>query len=317
MPNIPDSNYSNKPKWMFNEHIETIFPALFRKVRLKSPERIRIKTHDDDFLDIDHYAQKSNKCVVISHGLEGSSTRAYVKGMARAFFRAGWDVVAWNFRSCSGEMNHRPFFYHSGATYDLETVLSHFARKYFNIALVGFSLGGNMTLKFLGEPASRNFPQICGSVVFSVPLELSSSSRKISLPGNRVYANRFLRSLKRKIRLKAQKFPVEMNPIALNNIKTLQGFDDQYTGPLHGFRDAEDYYHSCSSIHFLRNIQVPALIVNAANDPFLSEKCYPHSLTNELEMVFLEVPDYGGHVGFYARNKSRDYWSEIRAVAFL
>src|SRR5690606_5595638 len=180
------------PFFLFNSHLETIFPALLRRVALTDYTRERIATPDDDFLDLDWLAQDSDSLVIISHGLEGNSKRAYIKGMARALFNRGHDVIAWNFRGCSEEMNRQRRFYHSGATDDLHTVIRHAARneKYKWIFLVGFSLGGNVTLKYLGEQGGGC--TIAGAVVFSVPMDLGSSCQKISLPGNRVYSQRFL-----------------------------------------------------------------------------------------------------------------------------
>ncbi|MEQ8239911.1 MAG: alpha/beta fold hydrolase, partial [Cyclobacteriaceae bacterium] len=150
---LPNYEYNyQRPKVLFNGHIETIYPALFRKVTLPTlPVRERITTVDDDFLDIDWYRNGKNKVVILQHGLEGSSDRPYILGMARAFLLQSFDVCAWNFRGCSGEVNKAKIFYHSGATYDLENVVNHASKEYDQIFLVGFSLGGNLTLKYLGE----------------------------------------------------------------------------------------------------------------------------------------------------------------------
>src|SRR5262249_25252310 len=149
-------------------------PSLLRKVHLQKPKRERITTPDDDFLDLDHYEQGSDTCVIISHGLEGNSQRPYSVGMAKAFFAKGYDAIAWNFRGCSGEVNRQLRFYHSGATDDLKTVVKHAALHYKQIFLVGFSLGGNMTLKYLGEGDVH--PSVKRGIAFSVPLNLHSSS---------------------------------------------------------------------------------------------------------------------------------------------
>ncbi len=304
------------PFFLFNPHLETIFPALLRRVSLASYSRERIDTPDDDFLDLDWLKRGSDSIVIISHGLEGNTTRAYIKGMARALHAAGFDVVAWNFRGCSEEMNRRIRFYHSGATDDLHTVVEHVAQKniYRSISFVGFSLGGNLTLKYLGERTPH--PRIDKAVVFSVPLHLRTSCEKISRPSNRIYSNRFLRSLKNKVMIKSR-YHKELDTSRLAGIKTLTGFDDLYTAPLHGFRGAIDYYEKCSSLHFLHSIRTPTLIVNTLNDPFLSEQCFPVSLLKDHEYVTLQVPERGGHVGFTQFNKNGLYWSEERAGEFL
>ena len=149
---MPNQEPYTPPRFLFSPHLETIFPALVRRVTLKPYTRERITTPDNDFLDLDWLQQGSDKLIIISHGLEGNTQRAYVKGMAKAFHNRGYDVLAWNFRGCSDEMNRQLRFYHSGATDDLNTVVNHVADKksYKNITLLGFSLGGNLTLKFLG-----------------------------------------------------------------------------------------------------------------------------------------------------------------------
>lgn len=315
MPVIKNTDYEY-PKWLFNGHLQTIVPSLFRNSHPLPFDRERIDTPDGDFLDLDWLRQGSKELVIISHGLEGNSRRPYMAGMARHFFVNGFDVLTWNFRGCSEEMNRKPIFYHSGATYDLDFVVRHAEEKYANVNLVGFSLGGNLTLKYMGEKRKRN-PKIRKAVAISVPLHLESSCIKISTGENIVYANRFLKTLKEKVVQKAKAFPSEIPTGILRKIKTLQDFDDHYTGPLHGFDDAHDYYEQNSSLYFLEQIEIPVLILNAQNDPFLSERCFPVSLGRRLDQVWMDFPRYGGHVGFSPRKKEDIYWSEKRAFEFI
>lgn len=303
------------PFFLFNAHLETIFPALMRRVALVNYTRERIETPDDDFLDLDWLTRGHDRVVIISHGLEGSSDRAYMKGMARALHLQGFDIIAWNFRGCSGEINRQRRFYHSGATDDLDTVVQHaLAKGYKSIYLVGFSLGGNLTLKYIGERTVS--PAITRAIAISVPLHLQSSCHKISLPSNRIYANRFLRSLKRKVRQKAQQRD-DIDPSMLAGIRTLEEFDDCYTAPLHGFKNAAHYYDECSAIRYIGDIRIPTLIINTRNDPFLSEACFPTRLLEHHPYVALQVLARGGHVGFTQFNKNGLYWSEQRAVEYL
>ncbi|HCW08874.1 MAG TPA: alpha/beta hydrolase [Cytophagales bacterium] len=302
--------YQN-PWFLFNNHLETIYPALFRKVELNPFQPERIATPDNDFLDLFHLRGGNNKCVILSHGLEGNAHRAYIKGMAKVFYRNNFDVVAWNYRGCGEEMNKRLRFYHSGATEDLAVVVDHTLPKYDELYLIGFSLGGNLTLKYVGEREVN--PKMRGVAVFSVPMDLYRSCLKISEPSNWVYSNRFLKSLKKKVVMKSQ----QMDGLAISeieNINTLKDFDDSYTGPLHGFKDAIDYYTQNSSIFFLDKIKIPTLIVNAKNDPFLSKECFPQ-VSNPL--IQTEYPDRGGHVGFISFNGNGLYWSEQRALDFI
>jgi uncharacterized protein len=304
------------PRFLFSPHLETIFPSLIRRVSLQPYVRERISTPDNDFLDLDWLFNNSKKLVIISHGLEGNSTRAYIKGMAKVFFNNGFDVCAWNYRGCSQEMNKQLRFYHSGATDDLNVVVDYAIDKkdYKEIFLVGFSLGGNITLKFLGEKLPR--AEVKKGVAISVPMDLKTSCEKISQPGNWIYSSRFLKSLKLKIATKAAQMK-GLDTTALHRITTLKEFDDRYTAPLHGFKDALDYYEKCSSINFLSGIQTPTLIVNTANDPFLSKECFPTDLVKDHPFIKMEILLRGGHVGFTQFNKNGLYWSEQRAFDFF
>lgn len=306
----------NAPLFLFNAHLETIYPSLIRRVMIEPYRRERISTPDNDFLDLDWLEGGAKKLIIISHGLEGNSERPYVKGLARAAYLNGFDVLAWNFRGCSGEINRQLRFYHSGATDDLDHVVQHVLsrNKYEQVVLSGFSLGGNLTLKYLGEKKPYDVINRC--VVFSVPLHLQSSCAKISEPSNWVYANRFLKSLKRKVLMKHKLFP-QLDISLLPSIKTIETFDDRYTAPIHGFENAADYYDKNSSIHFLKNISVPTLIINAKNDPFLSERCFPVNELGGHPFVRLETPLRGGHVGFAQFSRTGLYWSEERAIQFI
>ena len=304
------------PFFLYGSHLETIYPALLRRVTLIPYTRERIPTPDDDFLDLDWLQKDASKLAIISHGLEGNSSRPYIKGMAKALHDNGFDVLAWNFRGCSEEMNRQLRFYHSGATDDLHTVIQHVIqnKKYKEVFLVGFSLGGNMTLKYLGERQVTD--SLKKAVVFSVPMDLRTSCEKISRPANRIYSNRFLKSLKGKILVKSRTRK-ELDISRLGRIRTLTEFDDCYTAPLHGFKDARDYYNQCSAIRFVKNINTPTLIINTLNDPFLSEECFPTTLLENHPSVNLEILSRGGHVGFTQFNKNGIYWSEQRALEFL
>ncbi|MBL7863059.1 MAG: alpha/beta fold hydrolase [Cyclobacteriaceae bacterium] len=303
------------PALLAGSHLETIYPALFRKVNGIAYERERITTPDHDFLDLDWLKQGAAKLVIISHGLEGNSDRAYVRGMARIFYQHGYDALAWNYRGCSGEINRKIRFYHSGATDDLDFIVRHAASfGYTEINLVGFSLGGNLTLKYLGEKSETLHSTIQKAVAFSVPLNLKTSCDKISMRSNWIYSQRFLKSLKKKVAEKANVFS-EIDPTPLTRITSLLEFDDVYTAPLHGFKNALDYYEQSSSLRFLHRIKRPTLIVNAKNDPFLSPECYP--VESQFPHLTFEYPTRGGHVGFALFNENGLYWSELRALHFI
>jgi uncharacterized protein len=333
MPIIQHTDYQ-APFWLPEGHSQTIFPSIFRKVEGIDYVRERIMTDDKDFLDIDiaphppkEELKLDSKCVgkapssgvggavILSHGLEGNSTRQYILGMVKNFNANGFDCLAWNFRSCSEDMNQTKRFYHSGATEDLDLVVKHTISKgYQKIYLVGFSLGGNLTLKFLGEKGQNLYPEVHKAVVFSVPLHLASSGKTISW----IYDQRFIRSLNKKVQAKAQRYPeFEINTSGIAKIKNLKDFDDAYTSQLHGFKDAEDYYEQNSSLYFLDNIAIKTLIINAKNDPFLSQECYPYERIKKLENVYLQTPEGGGHCGFYPADYQGILWSEKRALEWV
>ncbi len=217
-----------------------------------------------------------------------------------------------NFRGCSEEINRKVYFYHAGATGDLETVINHVYQNYSfsNIYLLGFSLGGNMILKFLGEKGDKVPKKITKAVCFSVPLDLYGSCLKISGGIHQLYSLRFLSMLKKKVLSKSRHFPDYFDLKALRNTHNLLDFDDKFTAPLHGFKGVKDYYHQCSSINYLAEVSVPTLIVNAKNDPFLSDTCYPAESLQDHGFLELLVPAQGGHCGFADRYYKQSYWSE-------
>lgn len=314
MPIIKYADYQ-APFWLPNGHLQTIYPSVFRKVEGVHFVRERIDTPDGDFLDLDWtIAGNHNPLIILSHGLEGDSTRQYIMGMVKNFSQHNFNCLAWNFRSCSGEMNKTVRFYHSGATDDLDVVIRHaIAKGYQQIYLVGFSLGGNLTLKYLGEQGEKLSVKIKKAVTFSVPLHLSSSSQTIGW----LYTKRFNASLKKKILEKAKLFPVQIQTSNISKIKTLKDFDDCYTSQLHGFKDAEDYYERNSSLYFLDKIAIQTLIINAQNDPFLSKACFPFEKIKYLEKVHFQAPKMGGHCGFYQADYQGILWSEQQALAWI
>jgi uncharacterized protein len=307
------------PWFLRNGHAQTIFPVLFRRIPGVRYERERLELEDGDFLDLDWSRVGSRSALIITHGLEGSSQSGYVKGMARAFNRRGWDAVALNFRGCSGESNRLLRSYHSGASDDLWRVVEHVAQSGCErVVLVGFSLGGNVALKLVGELGNDAPRWLTGAVGISVPCDLKSSAEAMALPVNRLYMKRFLRDLRGKLRAKQPRFPRELDDSGYNRLRTFRHFDDRYTAPLHGFRDAEDYWGKSSARFYLETIRRPALLLNAADDPFLAPECFPNEVAAGHQWFHLEVPANGGHVGFVGGGLRRDeYFSERRAVEFL
>ncbi len=318
MPIIPDSSY--RPPFLFrNGHLQTLYPNFARTLSPDIYGRERITTPDDDFLDLDWARVGSDRLAILSHGLEGSSHRHYMIGMARMLNRHGWDALAWNYRGCSGEMNRKLRMYHNGSIDDLDTVVAHALSggNYKMVALVGFSLGGNLTLMYLGSKGGSLNRRIRKAVTLSVPCDVAAGARQLALFRNRIYMRQFLVSLHEKIRQKMRLMPGAITDEGFERIRNFRDFDDRYTAPIHGFKDAEDYWYQCSSSRFLSGVTVPTLIVNALDDPFLADGCYPVSQAESSRYVHLEMPRSGGHVGFVQFNPDGSYWSENRAVEFL
>jgi predicted alpha/beta-fold hydrolase len=259
------------------------------------------------------------RLTILSHGLEGSADRPYIRGMVKALNRAGSDALAWNFRSCSGQPNKLLRSYHMGATDDLEQVIQHAVAEkgYQCIHLVGFSMGGGLTLLYLGQQPGQVALQVQRAAVFSVPCHLKTATKIMARRSNTIYMRRFLRSLQGKLQHKSLLLPGQLDLTDYNKMRTFHEFDNRYTAPIHGFASADDYYERCSARQYLPAIQVPTLIVNALNDPFLSPECYPVEEAKQNPNVFLEIPPHGGHVGFAISLREDRYYSEARAVRFL
>lgn len=315
MPVLTAPDYT-APFLMSNRHLLTIYPTLFRRLPPAQYTRERITTPDNDFLDLDFSRTGSRSAVIILHGLEGSSTRSYVTGMVHIFNDSGMDTVSMNFRGCSGECNKALRFYHSGETGDLQTVIDHITPHYDHIHLVGFSLGGNVTLKYVGEKGA-SIPKIVRSAVaISVPVDLLDSSTELEKRLNSIYRMRFIRSLGEKLAEKAKSYPNDISLDGFSAIRNFREFDNRYTAPLHGFKSAEDYWRQSSSIFYLSGITIPTLLINALDDPFLGKGSYPFDAAASNPNFHLETPETGGHVGFVTFSE-KYYWSEKRTWQFI
>ncbi len=312
------SNYKGPPFFYLNGHFETIIPSMSRKIRGVDYQREQIETPDDDFLNLDWIKNGKKKLLIISHGLEGGSDRHYVLAMAKLFSENGWDILAWNNRSCNGEMNRQKILYHHAASYDVRTVVDHAIAigDYEEMAMVGMSMGGGQTIRYLGEEREHGLPDVVKkAVVISVPCSLPESVDTLSWRSNRVYEKRFLNKLKVKLSRKAEQYP-EIDISGLDNIKTLEAFDEKYSAPLHGFKSRADFYVHCNPLPFIPKISRDLLILNALNDPLLIGNCFPYQLAKDLPNIYLETPKRGGHVGFMVLGEAYSY-SELRTLEFL
>jgi predicted alpha/beta-fold hydrolase len=316
-----NANNTDRPPLIFrNKHFNTAYRTLFHRFEINY-HRKRISTEDNDFLDLDFASVKSNKIVILIHGLEGSSNSNYIKSLAMVLNDQNFDVVILNLRGCSGEPNMLLESYHSGKTDDLKEVISYLetAYSYSEISIVGFSLGGNIALKYLGEQGKEIPDLLKTAVTISVPCDLKGSSEALGQFSNKAYMIRFLRTLKKKAYGKLIKFP--HSPLLIENIrkaKNFYDFDNAFTAPAHGFANAIDYWTKSSSKQYIPYIKIPTLLISALDDPFLSKSCFPVIEAEENSFFNLELMRYGGHVGFnMGFGINNDRWLENRITDYL
>ncbi|MBK6610982.1 MAG: alpha/beta fold hydrolase [Sphingobacteriales bacterium] len=326
MPLISSSLYKS-PWWLSqNGHIQTIYPYYLRRVKELPYLRERINTLDGDFIDVDWYKQPvtnsklNDTLLIVLHGMEGHSLRPYILGLVTKATQSGFDALAVNFRGCSGQPNRYLHAYHSGQTDDLHFLVDRIAQTntYRRIFLAGFSLGGNVVLKYLGEHGTNIANLVKAAVAFCVPTNLAESANIMGKGFNRNYEKSFLNSLKQKLAEKADRFPEDIDLLTVNSMQRLFDFDEYYTSRVHGFENAADYYAKANSHQFLPFICVPTLLINPLNDPFLPPACYPTEIARQSNYFYLELPKHGGHIGFYTANaKNGIYWHDERALSFL
>lgn len=277
---------------------------------------------DGDFLDLDRVGAASNvPILIVLHGLEGSSRSKHVRRLLGAVSQVGWEGLAMNFRSCSGEPNRLRRAYHGGETTDLAWVIQRLATQdpQRAIVCVGVSLGGNVLLKYLGEQAEHAPVQLRAAVAISTPFDLSVSVKQMESRIGRMYMQGLLSSLKRKTWAKLQQYPDLVDPTALRAVRTIADFDHLVTGPIHGFADGPAYWRSSSSISFLATIRRPTLLINATDDPFYPAGALPTRAVVENPALTATFVKRGGHLGFISgRWPGRPvFWAEQQTMAFL
>lgn len=315
MPLLNASDY--RPQLLLRSaHMNTIYPYLFRNKVHPDYDRVRFQTKDQDFIDLDTLISGEKTLVIQAHGLEGSSESQYIRYMSKLLRKNKMDVVTMNHRSCSGEMNRKLQMYHSGFTDDLHEVVEAYEAAYDKIILIGYSLGGNVILKYMNDGVYPVSDKIKVVVAISTPVDLSSSGEKIATKENIIYERNFLRSLMQKMKEKSSDFPEEITEERMKKVSSLEDFDEIFTGPLNGFTGAQDYYTRCSSKPFLHKTDRPTLLINAVDDPFLARPSYPYDIARKHENLFFLAPKFGGHVGF-ATFGDFYYWHELKTLDFI
>ena len=319
------SEYTFRPAWWVpGPHAQTLWSKFLRR-RPRLPTRtVRLDTPDGDFLDVVHLdAPAGAPRLFLLHGLEGTARSHYVGGFLERAAERNWGVDVLLFRGCGDEPNRAARFYHSGETTDLELAMSYLLSEYADspFVLAGVSLGGNVLLKWLGERGATLPSRIRGAAAISVPFDLERGSRRIGTGFSRVYEAHFLRSLRRKALQKLRHFPDLFDSQKARGARSLYDFDDVVTAPVHGFRDAHDYYSRSSALRWLEGIRLPTLLLSASDDPFLPSAVLDdvRRLTEDNPAIHIEFLEHGGHVGFIGGKVPWRpfYYAEWRAVNFL
>jgi predicted alpha/beta-fold hydrolase len=302
--------------WLTNPHLQTLWPTIFRRPGTLQYLNERLELPDGDFVDLCWTPGRQGPLVVIIHGLEGSIRSPYATAMMETVHQCGWRGVFLHFRGCSGTPNRLDRAYHSGETGDIGFLIQTLVERYpgIPIAMVGYSLGGNAMLKFLGTMSAP----VTAAVAVSVPYLLHDSADRLSKGLSRLYQRHLVASLKAKLRLKFKGRHTALPMDKLDTMHTFYEFDDAITAPMHGFAGVDDYYTQSSSRQYLGGIHTPTLLIHALDDPFMT----PAALPQESELadnVILEVAEHGGHVGFIGGQYPWKpvYWLQQRIINYL
>jgi uncharacterized protein len=264
--------------------------------------------------------RSARPALVALHGLEGSSSAHYMRGLADKAYAAGFNVILLNQRNCGGTEQHAPGLYHSGLTADADRVIREIADRdrIDRVVVVGFSLGGNLSLKLAGDYGDAPLPQVRGVCAVSPVIELAECVQALERRQNIVYHLNFVRGLRGRMRRKAAWFPDKFPVDRLSRVFTVRQFDEIYTAPHFGFRDASDYYHRASAMRVIDRVRVPALIITAADDPFVPTGPFRHPSVTNNPYLNVIITHHGGHCGFVTEPSSDDdgYWAETKVVRF-
>ena len=303
--------------WLPGPHLQTLWPNLLRRIPRVAVRRERLELPDGDFVDLDWTLNDSGPLAIILHGLEGSVRSHYAAGMLQALQRCGWRGVVLHFRGCSGVPNRLARGYHAGDTADLDTLVRVLRAREPDapLAAIGYSLGGNVLLKWLGEHGDQ--APLIGAAAVSVPFDLAAAAQRLTRGISRLYQWVLLRRMRRSM---IRKWRSNGQPVSatLDSIRSMREFDDRITAPLHGFAGVADYYARASCGAFLKSIHVPTLILHALDDPFMTPAVVPDSTALSPAIRF-ELTATGGHVGFVMGDRPWRvrYYPEVRLPAFL
>ena len=317
---IIQSSFKPKRAIFNNSHASTIYASLLRYVPRVKFQRERIETWDGDFLDLDWSRKGSKKLILILAGLEGKSRSIYSKAAFHYFNKNQWDAVCMNYRGCSGEPNRLLNGYHMGASDDVKFTIEYILEKYQyeEIVLIGYSLGGNLALKYIGEEGQDIPKEVKASISFSVPMNLEQSNARLSKWYNWHYLKYFMLTLNYKANRKKRQYPKALSSYrGFFMSGSFTYFDTHFTAPANGYQTVQEYWKKSSAKPHLKNIKIPSLIVNTKNDTFISEQCYPYDDARENPNLYLELAEKGGHCGYIRQFFEKDWWMESRALEFI
>ncbi|MFK7810112.1 MAG: YheT family hydrolase [Saprospiraceae bacterium] len=317
---IIKSNFKPRNIVFQNSHASTIYASLLRYIPSVRFERERVELTDGDFLDLDWSKQGSKKLIITVAGLEGKSKSLYSRAAIRYFNKRGWDALGMNYRGCSGTPNRLLRGYHMGASDDLKSTVEHAITKhgYEQIVLLGYSLGGNLALKYVGEEGSGLPKEVTSCIAFSAPIDIQKSDERLNQWYNWHYLKWFMFPLNLKANRKKRQF---QNALQTYNGFFMSGnfvyFDTHFTAPANGFDTVQEYWSASSSRHVLPEIKIPTLMISSLNDTFISDNCYPEKAATANPNLYLEMPKTGGHCGFIRNFREREWWMEERAFDFV
>ncbi len=314
---IRNADFKPHP-WLRGPHLQTLWAALLRRRSRPNVSRERLELEDGDFLDLSWMPVSPGPVVLVLHGLEGSLRSPYAANLLTTLHARGYHPVLMHFRGCSGEPNRLPRRYHFGDTGDLDLVRRHIRTRFADkpLAMVGFSLGGNVLLKWLGE--TGNATDVAGAVAVSVPFNLHDAADRLNIGLSQIYQYHLLRKLKASVRSKQTLLTPHVDIKKVLRSRSFWEFDDWLTAPLHGFRDVDDYYTRATSLPYLQKIETPTLVLHARDDPFMLPQNVPDE-TALSKSTLLELSDAGGHVGFVSTlaNGTPNYWLQERILRYL
>jgi predicted alpha/beta-fold hydrolase len=311
-----ESNYVYFPLFR-NPHIHTIYARFAREVVDFAVQNETIDLPDGDILEIGWVRNNRKKLIILVHGLEGRADAPYMRSTGKVFHSFGWDVLTWSFRGCGNQPNKQLRSYNSGYTGDLSHLIEMNKGYYEDIVLVGFSVGGNLCLKYLGEEPERVPANVKGAVAISSPIDLAQTADELKRGLNKMYLAYFLKSFKDKLTIKQQFYPDAFEPKFFKGIRDFEDYDNRFTAPWFNYRNAREYWADASCERFLDKIRKPTLFLTAQDDTFFRGANIPKGMARQNEYLRIEAVPRGGHVGFFKGLRARSSWMELRALSFL